>query len=553
VRYPLGLAFPIILDISAEFPSPAQFVVDNIVDLVADSSLTSESTVAIVYRTNAQSRFLEEACVAKNLPYVIRGGAGGFYKRAEVKDCMCFLRWMYNGNDESAMIRAFQTPSRGLGDKAVAAFKDYCSAVDMFYRVSLPGTVRPSKLDILFSLTGMDGLSLVQGAPEASEYIPKRALNNFIPFAGQMNKLRNQAFTSPVDSLLFDIIGDFDLLSHFDSISKSRSEYNERYENVQELRRATRRYSDQGPALAAKTAEVTEDVSPLGSFLDDVSLISDVAADDEVSGNPRLVVNLMTIHASKGTEYDAVFVVGNEEGTLPSWLSIQEGEDSVALQEERRLCYVAMTRAKTRLVMTWRKEVTSFSDWSAKGPKTVEKSRSRFLDALVTKGKGEKSKTSPTPKSPLRPTKAASTSDPGESWERQLVPNGSTRLLARRDVGSRKTSAASQSAETGKNGVLSKRPNSRPQAESMQPRTVNHSSPPVTPTTPIKPADKRQTFDSTLFYPVGSDVIHPNFGKGKVLEPPPATADNKSLVRVKFDNGRTMEFPVESIELVPFF
>jgi hypothetical protein len=567
------------LSLIYKFPTSAQFVVDTIVDLIADSSLTSESTVAIIYRTNAQSRFLEEACVSKNIPYVIRGGAGGFYKRAEIKDVLCFLRWIYNGNDESAMIRAFQTPSRGLGDKAVAAFKSYCSAVDSFYRDSFPGTARPSKFDILLSMTGATGTSLVQGAPELCDYIPKRALNNFLPFAGQMSTLRNQAFTLSVDSLLFDIIGEFDLLSHFDSISKSKAEFEERRENVQELRRATGRYSKQGPALVAPTVGTSDmddmtSISPLGSFLDDVSLVSDVAADEGGSSESHLVVNLMTIHASKGTEYDAVFLVGNEEGTLPSHLSIQEGEDSVALQEERRLCYVAMTRAKTRLVMTWRQEISSFSGWSAFGPKTVSKSRSRFLDALVKKDKGGKPNSSPMRPKEMQPHVSARQSlgqvsrrklevaprtKPDEHRARATPGNGPSRLGATGDQVPKSTISSNVSrggeARNNLSRSITSKPPSRSPTRSVLPGTVQQSSPRVTPKTPVESAvpPKSQTFDSTLFFPVGSDVTHHNFGKGKVLDPPPSSPANKSLVRVKFDNGRTMEFPVETRDLLPFF
>ena len=561
----------------------ALFVVETIVDLKKDSTLTSESTVAIIYRTNSQSRFLEEACVSKNLPYVIQGGAGGFYKRAEVKDCLCFLRWLYNGNDESAMIRAFQTPSRGLGDKAIAAFKTYCGAVDSFYRESSPGAARASKLDILLSMTGLTGTSLVQGAPEPSDYIPKRALNNFLPFAGQMNMLRMKAFTSPVDSLLFDIIGELDLLSHFDSISKSKNEFEERRDNVQELRRATKRYSNQGPSLLEHKGKLDMDdpshVSPLGAFLDDVALVSDMAADEGGSEDKaHFVIKLMTIHASKGTEYDAVFLVGNEEGTLPSHLSIQEGEDSIALQEERRLCYVAMTRAKTHLVMTWRKEVSTFSGWSADGPKTVTKSRSRFLDALVAKGQGrkpnssstgpKKNKTvgsaeglpyglSPPGQSPRRRIDATTLrSNPGEVTRPRRADGSSTSRtnIPQRPRPSTTGNTVSRSANDSKSHTNSKT-STQEVRRSLSLSSVSQSSPRITAKTSAKSvvAAKRETFDSTLFYPVGSDVIHHNFGKGKVLDPSTTDEANKSMVRVAFDNGRTMEFPVEARDLFPVF
>merc|ERR1712224_589804 len=168
----------------------------------------------------------------------------------------------------------------------------------------------------------------------------------------------------------------------------------------------------QGPALlqsggpaAPAAVEEEEEGSALSNFLDDISLVSDVAeteAAEETTTNDnsnRLVVSLMTIHASKGTEFDCVFVVGLEEGTLPCSPALMEGEDSVQLEEEKRLCYVAMTRAKTRLILTWRREVTSFSNWSDSGPQKVSKKRSRFLNAIVS---SRKPKRKPTRKSPPR-------------------------------------------------------------------------------------------------------------------------------------------------------
>jgi hypothetical protein len=401
-----------------------------------------------------------------------------------------------------------------------------------------------------------------------------------------MNMLRMKAFTSPVDSLLFDIIGEFDLLSHFDSISKSKNEFEERRDNVQELRRATERYSTQGPSLVEHMGKLDMDdpshASPLGAFLDDVALVSDVAADEGGSDDKaHFVIKLMTIHASKGTEYDAVFLVGNEEGTLPSHLSIQEGEDSIALQEERRLCYVAMTRAKTHLVMTWRKEVSTFSGWSADGPKTVTKSRSRFLDALVSKGQGrkpnssstgpKKNKTvgsaegllygstglSPPAQSPRRRTEVSTLgSNPGEVTRPRRANGSSTSRtnIPQRPGPSTSSNTVSRSANDSKSHNNS-RTSTQGVRRSLPSSPSSQSSPRITAHTSAKSvvAAKQETFDSTVFYPVGSYVIHHNFGKGKVLDPSPIDDASKSLVRVAFDNGRTMEFPVEARDLFPVF
>ncbi len=112
----------------------ANFVVDTILEMIDKRTIEPDHTVALIYRTNAQFRYLEEACVQNNLPYVIRGGAGGFYKRAEVKDFLCFLRWLHHGNDKGAMLQVVKTPTRGIGNKAVTEFGEYCTELEAFYR-----------------------------------------------------------------------------------------------------------------------------------------------------------------------------------------------------------------------------------------------------------------------------------------------------------------------------------------------------------------------------------------------------------------------------------
>lgn len=564
----------------ADERSEADFVVKTILELRADSSLGPESTVAVIYRTNAQSRHLEEACVANNLPYVIRGGAGGFYKRAEVKDCLCFLRWLHNGNDESAMIRAFKTPAKGLGDKAIIEFKGYCTAVDNFYRESLPESARPTKLDILTSMVDLEGgyrTFLAPGTPEATpDYISKRAMNVFLPFATQMSMIRATAFKVPVAPLLHEIIETFQLTPHFNSISKSKAEFQERQENVLELRRATEKYSSAGPALVQKGEQPSNDAddmdinAPLANFLDDVALVTEIEPIDDESQESRFVVNLLTIHASKGTEYDAVFVVGLEEGTLPSSQSLQGDEDKeklVALEEERRLCYVAMTRAKTRLTMTWRKEVTSFGNWNGKLSKKVTRSRSRFLDDIVG---GPPQNTEPTRKVDV--TKAKS-QDAGGAFRQQ---KNMTPLPKRPTSDSIRTKAFTAAPQRRETSLPSKLQHKAPQSESLQnhnrreiqsmpkkaPQNLPNKSLPVVRSTehptPYKPRpsarpDPTTRFDSTLFYPVGSEVVHKNFGKGIVMNPPPLVDGAKLLVRVQFENGRQMELPAEGNDLLPFF
>ncbi|OEU12714.1 P-loop containing nucleoside triphosphate hydrolase protein, partial [Fragilariopsis cylindrus CCMP1102] len=295
----------------------ASFVVDTILNMTMQEDISPGDTVAMLYRTNAQSRYLEEACVQKNLPYVIRGGAGGFYKRAEIKDCLCFLRWIHNGNDEGAILRAMKTPSKGIGEKTYEEFKSYCETVQTYIRQYYPLNERPSPLDVLISMTNNEDEKdyvLPNGTPEAIDFMSKRAINNFLKFSSKMREIRFKAYTEPVDKLLFFIIEELKLMDHLDSISKSKSEFVERRENVQELRNAAKKYATYGPTLkkdgddtGTNSAEdAFDNESALSNFLDDVALVSDIAEAKEDEENPRLVVNLMTIHASKGTEFDCV-------------------------------------------------------------------------------------------------------------------------------------------------------------------------------------------------------------------------------------------------------
>lgn len=276
----------------------ATFVTKEIDKMCGDGTLTPASTVALIYRTNAQSRALEEACVANNIQYLVRGNVGTFYSRAEIKDCLCFLRWMYNGRDYNAMMRAMKTPSRGLGDVSITEFTTYCNEVENQLQNNC-NQLQCSPFDILVSL-----------ADSNSPFIPpdgiisKRTMSKLLPFASQMKKIRNKAESQTVVELLGEIIETLNLKSHFDSISKTSEEFADRWANVNELRGAAERYTKDGPCLNQMKVDIggesqMAEMSPLGNFLDDVSLLSDVADAGDGGNAHRLVVNLMTIHASK--------------------------------------------------------------------------------------------------------------------------------------------------------------------------------------------------------------------------------------------------------------
>eukprot|EP00984_Skeletonema_dohrnii_P035783 scaffold35966_cov211-Skeletonema_dohrnii-CCMP3373.AAC.1 len=416
--------------------SEANFVVNTIHSMVESGDLTPSSTVAMIYRTNAQSRLLEEACVEQNLRYVVRGSSGTFYKRAEIQDCMSFLKIMYNARDRSAWARAVKAPSRGIGEASLQEFFSYCDAVTATY-LEAQGSQKtpPTPLDVLMSLVPRgDGETSEMGAlVPPNSCMSTRSLNRFIPFALIMKSLRDKAHEQHVSEFLMSLIEDLNLRSHFDTISKTREEYEDRVGNVMELVRAANRYDDHGPCLVISEEELE---SPLGNFLDDVALIADIAPDDEADdGKGRIVANLMTIHSSKGMEFDAVFLVGNEEGTFPTQKAISEGKGSVELSEERRLCYVAMTRAKTHLVLTWRREVSYFAGSAFK---TKDADRSRFLRILVSKRDGGKK------------PKATSSTGLGQRSQTQMKKKqGNLNSMTKRELHSEANRYLSTSPTTG--------------------------------------------------------------------------------------------------------
>jgi len=566
----------------ADAQAEATFVVKEINKMSDNGTLNPSSSVALIYRTNAQSRALEEACVAHNVRYCIRGSAGTFYSRAEIKDCLCFMKWLYNSRDRSAMLRAFKTPSRGLGDVSINEFISYCEEVE---KQSYDGNTPPTPLDVLLSL-------VPSNTGEERSIIPPdgiistRTMNRLVPFASHMKKIRKKAETQTVSELLLTIIETLDLEKHFDSISKTRDEFADRWANVLELRKASERYTEEGGSLPQKESNDENDIQemgPLATFLDDVSLLTDVEGDDEAqNGDSRLVADLMTIHASKGMEFDAVFLVGNEEGTFPTQRSIAEGEGSVELDEERRLCYVAMTRAKTHLVMTWRREVQQFF---GQGFKYIVTERSRFLNRLVAKSSDEKkSKSFETKRTNVQNRKSSKTSRSSLQKERNVDDNEGAKYLLKKRAKSRadaeawknynsresrspkrttydlkrnavkrnsertpissrerpssphrqqsSTRASKVSADSGR--VDRRRPRNEIKNDSNMPERRKYST---------GPPD--MALDSSLFYPVGSVVSHAIHGEGTVLTPKKGKGDDdKMLVYVKFKSGMEVDFPV---------
>jgi len=262
---------------------------------------------AVLYRTNAQSRVLEEALLRVGIRYVVVGGVG-FYERKEVKDLLAYLRLLVNPRDPVAFRRIVNVPARGIGGRTLAMLE--IVAVER----------QQTLLDALDSVVD-EGL------------VPGRALLALGRFRDLIRGLQQEAGSTPHIKALLERI--LERSGYVAALGREEShESEERMENLAELLSAAAEYEEREPG------------SSLGGFLDQVSLLTDVDAD---RGDAPVV--LMTLHSAKGLEFDTVVLVGMEEGLLPHSRSADGPESMV--EEERRLCYVGMTRAMERLGLSY--------------------------------------------------------------------------------------------------------------------------------------------------------------------------------------------------------
>ncbi|MDQ5943246.1 MAG: ATP-dependent helicase UvrD/PcrA [Patescibacteria group bacterium] len=276
-----------------------RFIIQTIQELIKKDPRLSLHDFAVLYRTNAQSRTLEESFLRYGVGYQIIGGVR-FYERKEIKDTLAYLRFIFQPNDLVSFNRIVNLPPRGLGQKSLQLFTDYSSK----YEIPI--------LECLAQASVIKGLS------------PKAA-NSFMSLARLVSELQESSKTLLVSDLIELVINRSGYIDYLEDGSISSSE---RVENVRELLSVAKEYNNLS----------------LEEFLTEISLISDLDNLRDSSG----AVTLMTLHAAKGLEYDTVFITGLEEGIFPhSRTFFEPGE----LEEERRLCYVGMTRAKQRLYM----------------------------------------------------------------------------------------------------------------------------------------------------------------------------------------------------------
>ena len=284
----------------------ADFIARDIGRRVAKGEYTY-GDCAILYRTNAQSRLLEEKLIASNIPYKIVGGVN-FYSRKEVKDLLAYLKTVDNAQDELAVRRIINIPKRGIGAASLAKVSAYAE---------------------------VNSLNFYQALERARE-IPGlgRAAGKMEPFVDLIASLRELAALGGVSAVLEEVLEQTGYVRELEA--EDTPEAQARIENIDELMNKAISY------------EQENEEPTLSGFLEEVALVADI---DSLAEDQNYVV-LMTLHSAKGLEFPNVYLSGMEDGLFPSYMSITSDDAEAELEEERRLCYVGITRAKEHLTIT---------------------------------------------------------------------------------------------------------------------------------------------------------------------------------------------------------
>ncbi len=302
---------------------------DFVVSTIKEDDSFDYSKFAILYRNNAQSRSIEDRLVRANIPYKIFGGIN-FYDRKEIKDILSYLKLINNKQDEMALRRVINEPKRGIGDGTLDKVADYAKEQNI------------AMFDAMAEVEHITGLG-ARGAKVSDFY-------------KIINDLRNQLKEISTVDLIKELLDKSGYEASL--VLEGSEEAKGRIDNIYEL--------------IAKAEEFSRntDNDDLGTFLDEVALVADV---DNYNDDEQFVT-LMTLHSSKGLEFDTVFMVGLEENIFPSFRAV-DSSDEEAMEEERRLCYVGITRAKHKLYITRARERFQYG-------KYVHNRESRFIKEI---------------------------------------------------------------------------------------------------------------------------------------------------------------------------
>ncbi len=310
---------------------------DFVVRQIRDSAYSYQDQ-AVLYRTNAQSRLLEERCIFYNVPYRLVGGVN-FYQRKEIKDVLAYLKTIANGVDDLSVIRIINVPKRGIGATTIGRVTAFASEHNM----SFYDTLKEAKQ--------------IPGIGKAAEKISR--------FIAQMEAFRAMAHSEEysIKDLIDHILEDTGYEEELQE--EGEIEAQTRLENIEEL--------------INKAAAYEEDSEhpTLDEFLEQVALVADIDNVDDSEDR----VTLMTLHSAKGLEFPKVYLVGMEDGLFPGIMSIM-ADDKTEMEEERRLCYVGITRAKKELVLTAARQrmINGETRWS-KPSRFIDEIPSELLDA----------------------------------------------------------------------------------------------------------------------------------------------------------------------------
>ncbi len=283
----------------------AEFIADDVVRKKRDG-IADYGDCAVLYRTNAQARLLEERFVVEGIPYNVVGGTN-FYARREIKDLLAYLKTIDNGRDDLAVKRIINVPRRGIGAATIAKVQDYADIREMsFY----------------------DALCQVEDVPGIGKSASK--LDSFVTM---IQGFRSKVEYYGLEGLIKDVIETTGYVSELEASDDEDAE--NRIENIDEL-------------ISKVVAFETEHDEPtLGEFLEEVALVADI--DNVESGNNKVL--LMTLHSAKGLEFPHIYLAGMEDGIFPGYMTIAS-DDPGDMEEERRLAYVGITRAKEDLTLS---------------------------------------------------------------------------------------------------------------------------------------------------------------------------------------------------------
>ena len=286
----------------------AEFIAEDIRKSISEGASYNDS--AILYRTNAQSRLFEEKFVAMNIPYKIVGGIN-FYARREIKDILAYLKTIDNGKDDLSVRRIINVPKRGIGLTTINRIQESASEREIgFYEALL--------------------------APELIAGVGRSA-SKLDSFAALIEYFKGQAERESLTDLLNEVIEKTGYIENLDADNPEDAEV--RIQNIDELVSKAAAYEED--------CADRDEAATLSGFLEEVALVADIDSLDE----DQDYVVLMTLHSAKGLEFPRVYLAGLEDGLFPSYMTIT-GDDPEELEEERRLCYVGITRAEQKLTLT---------------------------------------------------------------------------------------------------------------------------------------------------------------------------------------------------------